>query len=149
MPKRKWVVRICTDNFALDRATGLPNLNYIEPAFLQCLSNAGLGTLHDTDREGYTFDMYPPRDVDDKMWAEQNAERTKSFGFNAAAAPRVQNGGYEYMEIERVVHCTDCGVKITISASRKEDLPHDDEKILCQKCDPGFASLLDNKYHKV
>lgn len=67
-------------------------MNYIEPTFLTCLENAGLGKVHDTDRDGYTFDLFPPQrkgySVDGKVWAEQNAARIASFGFNAVAAPR-------------------------------------------------------------
>lgn len=45
-------------------------------------------------------------------------------------------------------NCADCGIKITIESRNEADFPKDDEKILCQKCDPAFAELLDNKHHR-
>lgn len=83
----RYVVRICTDNSKI--VSGV-NLNYIEPAFITCLENAGLAKIHDTDRDGYTFDLFAPADksnLQSKTWAEMNADRIASFGFNAAAAP--------------------------------------------------------------
>jgi hypothetical protein len=83
---RRWCVRICTDD---SHIAGV-RINYIEPAFLTCLENAGLGKVHDTDRDGYTFDLHAPKSYSNartRQWAEMNAERIKSFGFNAAAAP--------------------------------------------------------------
>ncbi len=88
MPRNKrYVVRICTDNSEIIKGV---KMNYIEPTFLTCLENAGLGKVHDTDRDGYTFDLFPPQDspYGGKVWAEQNAARISSFGFNAVAAPR-------------------------------------------------------------
>lgn len=144
MSKRKWVIRLCTDSLNTlpsdgYRETPLPNLNYVTPAFLTCLVNAGLGKLHDTDRDGYTFDLYPPGTLDDRYWAEQNATRMQSFGFNAVAAPRADT-----LTSEGTYECIECGVKIRVEPSSY--IP--ETPVLCQRCDPAFSSLLDNKHHK-
>lgn len=34
------------------------------------------------------FELYAPRGVEPKVWADQNAARLRSFGVDAAAAPR-------------------------------------------------------------
>lgn len=34
------------------------------------------------------LEFYAPPKVDTKIWAEQNADRMKSFGINAVAAPK-------------------------------------------------------------
>ena len=94
---QRYVIRFCTDTgpYLRDedgKQTNIPNINEITPAFLTCLENAGLGKVHDTDRDGYTFDLFPPcqehHGIDEKTWAEENAKRISSFGFNAVAAPR-------------------------------------------------------------
>jgi hypothetical protein len=59
-------------------------------SFIECLRYAGLIDVHETDPEGLTtlcFDIRPPNSVDSKVWAEMNAKRMQSFGYNAVAAP--------------------------------------------------------------
>ena len=73
--------------------------------FVECLQHAGLVTIHGTDPNGLTtlcFDVEAPispaeerphnlADVlftdGGKTWAERNAERMRTFGYNAVAAP--------------------------------------------------------------
>lgn len=38
------------------------------------------------------FEISAPRGVDSKIWADGNAERMKTFGIDAAAAPEWRNG---------------------------------------------------------
>lgn len=83
-PKTTYVVRV---------VQGKKNdeIAYINKAFLESLRYAGLITVHEVDPNGLTnvcFDLLPPHGVNDKVWAEQNAERMRSFGFNAVKAPK-------------------------------------------------------------
>jgi hypothetical protein len=50
---------------------------------------------------------------------------------------------------EKTYYCDECEFPIVITGSKVSDFPGKGEKVLCQKCDPGFASLRDNKHHKV
>lgn len=59
-------------------------------SFVECLRYAGLVTVHETDPNGLTtlcFDIHPPKGVDSKPWSEMNAQRMRSFGYNAVSAP--------------------------------------------------------------
>lgn len=86
--KRKWVVRIVqteTPN-GIDVNEG----GHISEAFLESLRYAGLIERHEVDPHGLTtqcFDLHAPHGVDDKGWATTNAERMRTFGFNAVVAP--------------------------------------------------------------
>lgn len=40
--------------------------------------------------------------------------------------------------------CSDCGIKIVVEG--KDFIPA--EPILCQRCDPAYDCLADNKYHR-
>lgn len=53
-----------------------------------------------------------------------------------------QNMGFQAW-IEYVQECKDCKKKIITEGTVPVDEP-----VLCQKCDPEMAMLLDNKYHK-
>lgn len=88
--KAKWVVRIIIPKDP-DKADVIgcdyPRNNFGE--FLECLRYAGIAQVH-ADQGGpkqYLFDLRAPAGVDTHTWAHQNAERMRSFGFNAAAAP--------------------------------------------------------------
>lgn len=75
MKKRVWVVRVAIDEYDKGLAA---------TPFLECLRYAGLVVLHNER----IFDVLPPGKVHDtKQWADQNAERMSSFGYNAVAAP--------------------------------------------------------------
>lgn len=83
MSKKKWVVRVViptVDNHP-------PLAQRIDGAFLECLSYAGFVTLHHDDEERQTFDLHAPFNLNGKVWAEQNAARMTTFGYNAVAAP--------------------------------------------------------------
>ena len=59
-------------------------------SFVECLSYAGLVTEHPIDSNGLTtlcFDIEAPPETDSKIWSEMNAERMRSFGYNAVSAP--------------------------------------------------------------
>lgn len=55
--------------------------------FLECLQHAGLVSVHRDNGEGQVFDINCPHQGDSKVWAEANAERMRTFGFNAVCAP--------------------------------------------------------------
>lgn len=62
----------------------------INSAFLECLRYAGYIDTHEVDPEGLTtccFDIRAPHGLNSKLWSEMNAERMRSFGFNAVSAP--------------------------------------------------------------
>jgi len=59
----------------------------IDGAFLECLRYAGIVKIHTSDT-GQVFDIRCPDVVKmSKNWANANADRMKSFGYNAVAAP--------------------------------------------------------------
>lgn len=62
---------------------------YIDSAFISSLADAGLIDVHETDPAGLTihcFDLQAPPNVNDDMWAQMNAKRMASLGFNAVVA---------------------------------------------------------------
>ena len=78
----------------LDRVFDNPPV--ITHSFIESLRYAGLIDVHEVDPNGLTtdcFDLICPnlrgRDYveQSKIWAEQNAERMRTFGFNAVCAP--------------------------------------------------------------
>jgi len=79
MSKKEYVVRVVTYTD-----------NEIPLAFLECLSYAGYVKVHNTDREkGETFDILCRHTgILSDVWAEQNAARMQTFGFNAVKAPK-------------------------------------------------------------
>jgi len=65
--------------------------------FLEQLRYAGLVTVHKvdtkTEQDRLVFDCFPPKGVSDTMmWADQNAQRFRSFGYFAEAAPEWKLG---------------------------------------------------------
>jgi len=101
---RRWVVRVVTDR--LNHGTQEPVMRGLG-GFIEALRHAGLVKLHfQNDVGGFTFDMLPPAihktTESTKLWAESNAARMATFGFNAVAAPEwksvdgpvVTRGGY-------------------------------------------------------
>jgi hypothetical protein len=81
--KKTYVVRVVTDS---DTA------KYVEAGpFLECLRYAGLIQVHRASPSGFAcFDLLPPatHQAGSKQWAEMNAERMSSYGFNAVVAPK-------------------------------------------------------------
>lgn len=65
----------------------------INGALLDYLRYAGVITVHETYSSGLTvtcFDIEDPMSItgsQSKAWSERNAERMRSFGFNAVSAP--------------------------------------------------------------
>lgn len=89
MTKKRYVVRVVQTVEPSGRMVS--EGGYIDPGFIESLRYAGLIQQHATDPRGLThhcFDLLPPAGVDDTQgWAERNAERMQTFGFNAVAAP--------------------------------------------------------------
>lgn len=97
--KKEYVVRIVQtepdkERDIIDRIFDNPPV--IPHSFIESLRYAGLITVHEVDPNGLTtdcFDLICPnlhgRDYErqSKVWAEQNAERMRTFGFNAVCAP--------------------------------------------------------------
>lgn len=78
--KRDDVVRIVLSEKQADNG----DLN----ALIECLRYAGLVcTVGHSPSGALAFDLVPPKGVDTKTWAHMNAERIRTFGFNAVAAP--------------------------------------------------------------
>lgn len=89
MAKKKYVVRVVQTH--TDNGTELNEGAIIDDAFLECLRYAGLVTNHpindETSLTSRCFDIRAPHGVLSDVWAEQNAARMRSFGFNAVKAP--------------------------------------------------------------
>jgi len=64
-----------------------------------------------------------------------NAEWKHGEGIVFPPAPSTRTKEYQ---------CQDCGIRIVVEGDLVPAEP-----ILCQRCDPAFASLLDNKHHRV
>jgi len=87
--KRRYVVRVVMfkNEHAMDRKPGNISFARNMGTFLECLRYAGLVTIHRDDEKHVTFDLHAPRNIDDEVWARQNAERMQTFGINAEKAP--------------------------------------------------------------
>ena len=88
MSKKEYVVRVVQTR--ADDGTPINEGGVIDAAFIESLRYAGLIVIHDVDPYGLTetcFDIKAPHGVNTKAWAEMNAERMRSFGFNAVCAP--------------------------------------------------------------
>ena len=93
--KKVFVVRVVQTMNGLNRVN---EGGYIDYAFIDSLSHAGVIDIHETDPHGLTclcFDILPPAGVDDNVltndsetWADQTAKHMQSLGFNAVKAPR-------------------------------------------------------------
>lgn len=88
MAKKLFVVRIVTHPTELEtRFIGEHQPGHTLGEFMECMRYAGLIRIHRDNSEGMCFDIRPPSGVDSKMWAEMNAKRMQSFGYNAVCAP--------------------------------------------------------------
>jgi hypothetical protein len=87
--KKKFVVRVVQTRQPLPSGLDLNEGGNIG-TFVECLRYAGIVHVHDTDPHGLTtlcFDILPPHGIDSSTWADANARRMKTFGFNAEKAP--------------------------------------------------------------
>ena len=90
-PQRCYVVRVVQTR----SVSGVENHEggIIDDGFLECLRYAGHVTVHEIDHKlnmtSRCFDIRCPAEngYDMQAWAEMNAKRMRSFGFNAVAAP--------------------------------------------------------------
>lgn len=62
------------------------DLPEFDTPFVECLRYACLIEVPNDSDE--VFDILCPRGLDSKTWAERNAARMQSFGYNAVVAPR-------------------------------------------------------------
>jgi hypothetical protein len=82
MPKHKYVVRVVVPRALMANCLGLM------ATLLECLRYAHLVHMHRDDDEGVCFDLLPPDSISDtSQWAQMNAERMSTFGWNAVRAP--------------------------------------------------------------
>jgi hypothetical protein len=63
----------------------------ISGAFLECLRYAGLATVHYDNDQRQVFDLHSPKGVHSRIWADHNAYRMMTFGYNAVAAPSTES----------------------------------------------------------
>lgn len=90
--KKEWCVRVVQtmDDSGKECNEG----DKLSDAFLDCLRYAGLIRVHDNAATLggaiRCFDLLTWDVIEDggKVWAEMNAKRMQSFGFNAVATPR-------------------------------------------------------------
>tara|TARA_R110000824_G_scaffold83438_5_gene208941 strand:+ start:319 stop:573 length:255 start_codon:yes stop_codon:yes gene_type:complete len=59
---------------------------------IECLRYAGLVQVHRGQGDTTVFDIRAPHDVNDGVWAENNAKRMQSFYINAVDAPEASYG---------------------------------------------------------
>lgn len=66
--------------------TNIFSASPIDDGFLDCLRYAGLISVQIDDDERQCFDINCPNAIGrPRIWAEMNAERMRSFGYNAQA----------------------------------------------------------------
>ena len=87
--KIKWVIRV-----VLFRGIDQDELIAGNP-LVESLRYAGIIRVHRDDASGMCFDLMPPSPVcipisNQKVWAERNSERMRTFGINAVVAPVVK-----------------------------------------------------------
>lgn len=80
--KHEYVVRIVLF-CGINQDDGL-----MHSAFVECLRYAGLVQVHRTDEKGMCFDLLCPHKSGSDIWAQHNADRMQSFGYNAVKAPK-------------------------------------------------------------
>lgn len=90
MTKQVWTVRIILRE--TDRWFGRDGW-WLGEALRYAGVSSKLETFEDPHRE-----VYELRGLGTKVWADQNAARLRSFGMDAAAAPRWSESGYEEHE---------------------------------------------------
>lgn len=74
MPAKTWVVRCHM------------KADFLPESFLDSLRYARIIRLHKNPEEGQTFDIRCPKGIGrPKVWAEMNAKRMKSFGYDTWA----------------------------------------------------------------
>ena len=52
------------------------------------------------------------------------------------------------MSVTKIYSCVDCQATITAEGPTVESVSFDAKSVLCQRCDPDYSSLRDNKYHE-
>lgn len=89
MAKTMWVVRVVTGDDEMDTrsTTEVAKPGHTLKEFMENLRYAGVLRIHRDDPSGMCFDIMPPIGVDSGTWAEMNAKRMRSFGYNAVKAP--------------------------------------------------------------
>lgn len=106
MPKKQeWTVRVVQLNVG-----SIEQMNHLPGVWVEQLRYMGhareLAQLDNPDR--VVIEFYAPRGTDSRIWAGQNAERMRSFGINAAAAPKWQandgSKGDEFGGADRLTH---------------------------------------------
>ena len=88
MPRKQvWTVRVIN----YEDREGRP-ANELAPVWIECLRYMGhareLASLENPNRSVLEFYCPEPTKHDTRIWAQQNAERMRSFGIDAAAAPK-------------------------------------------------------------
>lgn len=86
-----WVVRII-QRYEYETALDKILENPMPESWVECLVHAGMADRVETGEDNHlVFDLLPPAGVTNtRAWAEAEAGRIKSFGMNAAAAPRAK-----------------------------------------------------------
>ena len=86
--KRRWAIRVVHSSDK-DRAFGPEP--HPSSELIESLRYMGIITVYELDPAGpayLCYDIECPSEIkDSKIWAEENAKRMKTFGFNAEAAP--------------------------------------------------------------
>ena len=91
--KQEWTVRVV--QITSDQIPApLAKRDELPGVWIECLRYMGLAhelaTLDNPERN--VIEFYAPHGYDSQVWANQNADRMRSFGINAAAAPKWERG---------------------------------------------------------
>lgn len=85
MPKKpSWLIRIVIPNSTESRFMVSTDNNPDLMPFVECLRYAGLLT-HEHTENAFVINIRAPEHLNGDVWADQNAQRMKTFGFNVEA----------------------------------------------------------------
>ena len=94
MPKQRQVVRVVAFEFN-DTSDIYSEAEAQFGQFIECLRYAGVVHVQKVDDKPsrLIIDILPPKNSgNDRVWAEANAERMQTFGYNAVPAPEGRIG---------------------------------------------------------
>lgn len=82
--KKEKVIRLVFHRNDIDEITDDLGCTLSVESLIEYLRYAGIITVHRDNSTGICFDLHTPKGMDNETWVNQNVERIKSFGVNAA-----------------------------------------------------------------
>lgn len=96
--KQEWTVRVVNyhrDNHGVGKIVRNYGQNELPSMWLEQLRYMGFAKELADYEDRNVLEFYAPRGADSRIWADQNAARMRSFGIDAAAAPKWDNDRYQ------------------------------------------------------